>query len=568
MRRTYADAPSGGLLGAVRRALQRRIPHCADEDGIALALAVLVLGILTISTAAMITAVTSNEHAFGRDRQVNRALNVAEAGLNAGVAAVKALPATATSATGASGSTDRGSWSYTVTRTTDAANADLHYWTITSSGVSPDGNVTRIVSRQVAETVTHHSTAQTIHHDASPAYQYGFFLGDPNSDCVTVGTGNNFSGNLVISVSMYVAGSLCWGGTNVTMREPAGSGQTIALYVGKKFKVTGSNSSPIGTGSPSPAACGSGCLASATVVGGCIDTRGNSPACSMHGDPTKRSNQSGYGSGIYAAAHPSTQISIPSPVIDTAWYSKSRPGPTTGCNDDPMHPGDSAYQSTYPSGYTASTFKSALFDNDSTMNNSLGTVDFLNFGSFDCRYYDSNGDLVGRLKWQTGDPGTLTIDGTIWIDGNISFAGQNNATVSGRGTTYATGTVGFSGQAKLCETPTSGNPCLGNYNADDNLIVLVAYNNGNHSTTGFSLTGQNTFEGVAFTNGILNEGGLATLHGPVIADTGTMAGNGDTRTVIDPPDGAPGAGYDEIVNETGEDSAEWVDVPGSWKQLR
>ena len=288
----------------------------------------------------------------------------------------------------------------------------------------------------------------------------------------------------------------------------------------------------------------------------------------MHGDPTKRSNQSGYGSGVFARKHPSTQITIPSPVIDTAWYSNSRPGPTTGCNDDPMHPGDSAYESTYPSGYTASTFKSALFDNDSTMNNSLGTVDFLNFGSFDCRYYDSNGDLVGRLKWQTGDPGTLTIDGTIWIDGNISFSGQNNATVSGRGTMYATGTVGFSGQAKLCETPTSGNPCLGNYNADDNLIVLVAYNNGSHSTTGFSLTGQNTFEGVAFTNGVLNEGGNATLHGPVIADTATMAGNGDTRTIIDPPDGAPGAGYDEVSTETGADTAEWADVPGSWKQLQ
>jgi hypothetical protein len=292
----------------------------------------------------------------------------------------------------------------------------------------------------------------------------------------------------------------------------------------------------------------------------------------MHGDPTKRSNQSGYGSGIYAAAHPSTQIDIPAPVINTAWYSNSRPGPTTGCNDDPMHPDDPDYMSTYPSGYTASTFKAALFDGDSTMNNSLGTVNFLNFAAFDCRYYDSDGELVGRLKWQpaatSGAAGTLTIDGTIWIDGNIAFAGQSNATLSGRGTIYGTGTVAFSGQAKLCETPTSGNPCLGNYNADDNLLVLVAYNNGSRSSTGFSLTGQNTFEGVAFTNGILNEGGNATLHGPVIADTATMAGNGDTRTIINPPPGAPGAGYDEIVSENGDDTAEWADVPGSWKQLR
>jgi hypothetical protein len=225
--------------------------------------------------------------------------------------------------------------------------------------------------------------------------------------------------------------------------------------------------------------------------------------------------------------------------------------------------------STYPSGYTASTFRSALFDNNSTMNTSLGTVDFLNFGAFDCRYYDSSGDLVGRLKWVPGSPGTLTILGTMWIDGNLSFSGNSNdATVVGRGTIYATGTISFSGQAKICETPTSGSRCLGNYDADQNLLVLVAYNNGSHTTTGFTLTGQNTFEGVAFTYGILNEGGNATLHGPVLADTATMAGNGDTRTILDPPEGSPGAGYDEVIEESGDDTAEWSDVAGSWRQLQ
>ena len=560
------------MLDALRRCLARRTSRSltwTGQEGIALVLSIIVIGVLTIGTAALITAVNSNEQAFGRDRQVNRALNVAEAGLNAGLDAARALPATATSLPDASGTTDQGSWSYTATRAQDSSNPDLYYWTITSTGVSPDGKISRIVSRKIAETITHHSSSQTIHHDPSPAYNYGFFLGDPSSDCVTIGTGNNFSGNLAISVSMYVAGSLCWGGSNVSMREPSGPGQTLSLYVGRKFKVTGSNSSPIGTGSPSPAACSSGCIATATIVGGCIDTRGNSPACSLHGDPTKRSNQSGYGSGVYAASHSSTQITIPMPTIDTAWYTNAKPGPAHGCNDDPTHPGNAAYMSTYPSGYTAATFKSALFDNDSTMNNSLATVDFLNFGSFDCRYYDSSGNLVGRLKWQSGNPGTLTILGTMWIDGNLSFAGNsNNATVRGTGTIYATGTIGFSGQANICETPTSGNPCLGNYDDTQNLLVFAAYNNGSHTTTGFTLTGQNTFEGIAFTNGILNEGGNATLHGPVLADTANMSGNGDARTIHNPPPGSPGSAYDEDVTASGADTAAWADVPGSWQQLK
>jgi hypothetical protein len=561
-----AGPPSQPSRTARLRALVRA--RLAEQHGIALVLTLIVMGVLTIGTAAVITEVNSNEQSFGRDRQVNRALNVAEAGLGAGIDTVKALPATATSLPGASGTTDHGSWSYTATRAADGSNPNLYYWTVTSTGVSPDGKVSRIVSRKVAETITPHSSVQTIHHDPSPAYDYGFFLGDPNSDCVTVGTGNNFSGNLTISTSMYVAGSLCWGGSNVSMREPAGPGQTINLYVGKKFKVTGSNSSPIGTGSPSPAACGSGCIASATIIGGCVDTRGNSPACSLHGDPTKRSNQSGYGSGVYAASHGSTQNNIPAPTIDTAWYANAKPGPATGCNNDPTHPGDTSYMSSYPTGYTAATFKSALFDNNSTMNASLGSVDFLSFGSFDCRYYNSSGDLVGRLRWQSGNPGTLTILGTIWIDGSLGFSGTDNATVQGRGTIYATGTVSLSGQANICETPTSGSRCLGNYDANQNLLVLVAYNNGSHTTTGFSLTGQNTFEGIAFTNGIFSEGGNGTLHGPVLADTANMAGNGDTRTIINPPPGSPGAAYDEEVTDSGVDTASWSDVPGSWQQLK
>ncbi len=570
MRRTNADASGRGPLERLRRGLVLRARGLSwrSEDGISLILSIIVVGVLTIGTAAMVTAVNSNEQAFGRDRQVNRALNIAEAGLNAGVDALKALPATATSLPGAGGATDHGSWSYTATRTQDSSNPLLYYWTVTSTGVSPDGKVTRIVSRRVSETITPHSSSQTIHHEPSPAYNYGFFLGDPSSDCVTIGTGNNFSGNLTISVSMYVAGSLCWGGTNVSMREPSGPGQTIDLYVGKKFKVTGSNSSPIGTGSASPAACGSGCLKTATIVGGCVDTRGNSVVCSLHGDPTKRSNQSGYGSGVYAATHSSTQITVPPPTIDPAWYTNAKPGPATGCNDDPTHPGNTAYMSSYPSGYDASTFKAALFDNNSTMNTSLGTINFLSFASFDCRYYNSSGDLVGRLKWQTGNPGTLTVLGTMWIDGNLSFAGTTSAVIQGRGTIYTTGTIGFSGQANICESPTSGSPCLGNYDANQNLLVFAAYNNGSHTTAGFTLTGQNTFEGIAFTNGVLSEGGNATLHGPVLADTATMAGNGDTRTIINPPPGAPGAAYDEVVTESGTDTAAWADVPGSWQQLK
>jgi len=271
---------------------------------------------------------------------------------------------------------------------------------------------------------------------------------------------------------------------------------------------------------------------------------------------------------VYAATYSSTQISIPKPTIDTNWYTNAKPGPVTGCNDSPTDP---AQVSTYPSGYTAAQFKAALFDNDSTRNTSLGTIDpMTKFGtsSWDCRYYDSSGNLIGRLAWTYGNPGALAIFGTVWIDANLSFTGSYGI-VTGRGTIYANGTVAFSGQAKLCETPSSGSACLGNYDSTQNLLVLVA-NNAANTNPGFSLTGNSSvvYEGVAFTNGVLSNSGQANLFGPLLADTATMAGNGNTRTIVDPPDGAPGAQSTTTSTTSAPDTVAWAGVPGSWQQLK
>jgi Tfp pilus assembly protein PilX len=111
MRRATHDGPSHDFPQNAAPGEHARRRRWADEDGIALILALLVMGVLTIATASTITLVTSNEHTFGRDRQTNRALNIAEAGLNGAVAALKASPATVTSLPPASGTVDQGAWS-------------------------------------------------------------------------------------------------------------------------------------------------------------------------------------------------------------------------------------------------------------------------------------------------------------------------------------------------------------------------------------------------------------------------------------------------------------------------
>jgi len=520
----------------------------------ALILAVIFVAVLTIGTAATIEMVNSNEKAFGRDRQVNRALNVAEAGLNAGVNTVRALPATAISAPGASGTTDHGSWSYTVTRTQDTTNPDVYIWTVTSTGVSPDGKVSRIISTKVQETITHHSTTTSTTTPQSDAYLYNFFLGDPASDCTTgTGTGNVFSGNGVVNVDVYARGSLCVGGSSGTgILQPTGTSNTLHVYVGKKFKFSGQAS--VGTSSAK--------INTATIVGGCLKASGQSVTCSSSSN-----------SHVYANTYSSTQNDVPKPTIDTNKYTTAKPGPTTGCNDDPTHPGNAAYMSSYPTGWTASYFKSHVLDNNSTRDTSVGSVnllrlvDYSSASNFDCRYYDSSGNLQGRLAWTYGSPGTLIISGTVFIDGNLVFDGTNYAVYQGRGNIYINGTVNWAGQAKVCASPTSGNPCLGNFNPASNLLEIVAINAGN-GTNGFSVTGQETFEGVCFTNGAFQGAGNSVFHGAVIADTATEQGNGGFTYQINPPPGAPGAAETTTSSTSDPDTAAFVPVPGSWQQLK
>ena len=539
------EPPRGSRL---RRFVLRRT--LAGEDGIALILSVLVMGVLTIATTATITAVTSNEHAFGRDRQTNRALNISEAGLNAGVSAVKALPVTATSLSPASGTVDNGAWSYTATRAQDPDNPNLYYWTVTSTGVSPDTHVTRIVSTKVAETITPSSQTQTVTTPASDAYGYGFFMGDPASDC-TAGTQNKnqMSGGAILAVNVYIAGSLCVSGS-ASILEPTGSHSTRTVYIGRKFSTSGGT---IGTSSAK--------IKQATIVGGCI--HGSAVACSLSSS-----------SLVWADAYSSTQVSIPKPTIDTNWYTNAQPGPTTGCNNDPTN---GANVSTYPSGWTAAQFKSKVLDNDSTRNTSLNNLDLFTIAgsqSWDCRWYGSDGTLLGRLAWiypsggmSSTNPGTLIVQGVVFIDGNFQFSGSDYAVYQGRGTLYVNGTVALSGSTKICATPVSGTPCLGNYDQSQNLLELVAVN-GSNKDKAFDLSGGTEFEGIAFMNGLFNASGGSTMNGPVIADTANMSGGASLPMAVDPPPGSPGASSTTTTTTQGPDQASWAGVPGSWQQLK
>jgi hypothetical protein len=165
----------------------------------------------------------------------------------------------------------------------------------------------------------------------------------------------------------------------------------------------------------------------------------------------------------------------------------------------------------------------------------------------------------------SSNPGTLTIYGTVWIGGNLSFGSSDYAVYNGVGTIYVDGTVSIGNGAKICAQPISGSPCLGNYNPSQNLLEVVAVNASNASP-GWNMSGAGTYEGIAFVNGVFNAGNGAKMNGSVIANSGTMSGAANFSTTLNPPAGAPGAST--TTTTQGADQAAWADVPGSWEQIQ
>jgi hypothetical protein len=563
------------------RTVGRRL---AASDGVVLLWALLIMFVLLVTTAGAAELVTSNEAAFGRDNSSTSALDISEAGVAAAFAAIKAAPDTTTTLSG-NGTLDHGTWSYTAGRTQSTTDSTRYTWTVDSTGVL--GQSTHVVQDQLLQTVvpTSTSSTSTTTTPQSPAYGWGVFLGAGTSDCTSSSEAHpdSFAASAALSTSVYVAGSLCVsGGGSPVLQEPASSsGGTVSLYVGGKFQ-TKSNSSPIGTSSK--------LIKSATVVGGCLNVfKTNKPpvsvTCSTQGDPTSNKNAS----GIYAQTYSSTQSSLTKPTVDPNAYADAKPGPDYGCNSF----GTSV--SSYPSGWTATKFDHTVFDNDTTQNTSLsgapsagsGNIDLgqivNNSGSghaansFDCRYYDASGNLIGELAFNypasgsegAGNPGILTIDGSVFIDGNLDFGTNDYIEYRGTGTIYVNGTVSVENGASICAVPISGSPCVGNFDSSQNLLELVALNAGS-ATYGWSMTGAGVFEGIAFTNGGFYGGNSSQINGNVIADYGTFNGAESLTDTFSVPANAPGAASTTTTTSTtgGPDQVTFAADPGSWEQLR
>jgi Tfp pilus assembly protein PilX len=469
-----------------------------DEQGVALVLALVVMGTFSIMIASVAMFMTSNERASARDRDTARALDTAEAGLNNALSVLSQQDASGSEPVGStlastSFSIDGGTGTYSAIKT------GALEWTVSATGASPNSAVTRRLELKLDGSQTTQTTQQ------SPVYGYGFFV-NSTTGCTTI------SGNSPVQVSVFVRNDLCLSG-NAAISEPGVTSNTLTVYVGGKYTAT---SNPFVGASTQK-------IGSFTAVGGCKRQSSN-VICSTSAQ-----------SKVYANAYSSTPSAVTKPTADSAGVYASGDWKNPVCS--------------------VGTF---TFDNDTTMNASLGSVDLLQGNtrpSFDCTVWNQAGTTqIGRLAWdQTNE--VLTISGTIFIDGGLSFSGQSAARYTGSGSIYANGLVTTSGQAAICGPPAvpNGSTCTGNWDPAQGALAIVGLND-------WTMSGQSVFDVIAYVNGAFSATGGAVVTGPAIADTATLSGNGKFATVATVPPGTPGAAS-STTNTT------WRVLQGSWRQL-
>jgi len=341
-------------------------------------------------------------------------------------------------------------------------------WTLT--GVATVANPTGPNVAAVVRTVSAQAEVTTSTVPDMRSWNYLFI--DQPSGCVTLG-------NLVtLDLAIYVRGDLCME-NNSQVWSPAvhvlGN-----LYVDGSAQI-GSAQSPI---------------EDFAATGDC-HYAGTPVAC-------------GPASRVYAATTGVLPPSIPKPVADLpTWYAGADLGPNSSCTTG-----------SFPGG----------FDDDALLNVSLAEVNLTPDTAYDCQKV-VDGETVARIRWQPGSPGTLTVQGTIYFDGNLSWSNLNLIQYDGRATIYASGQIRIKNRADLCGVPA----CDATWDPRVDLIVFVAGSLVS-DTTSNSLSGDVgnhvNFQGAIFAVNDLEIDNNTTVWGPLITRSATIS---NSATLHAPP---------------------------------
>jgi hypothetical protein len=472
------------------RRLRRRL---VAQAGFALPMVIGVSMMLGITgTTAMIYS-TENVRSASTSKADERSFDLAEAGLNYAYSTL--YNASDPTMPGAVPVRSEQAEDGTITWW-GTLDTSTNTWTLTGRGSIPNpaGGVPMI------RTIRGRASLQTVEVGSANNAIWNYIYAEAPTTCTTL------SNSVNVNVPIYIKGNLC------LQNSAQISGLNTVLQVGGT--VTLNNSSHIGSAGAK--------LAEVHVAGGCRNGAGP-----LHNPCTSAD-------AVYSTLAPdSVTTGLEKPPVDLAyWYDNAKPGPKQAC--------------------TTQTGTPPAFDNDALLNRSLvSSVNLTPALAYDCQVNDAQGNLIGRIAWTPGAPGTLTIAGTIFFDGNIVFQNSVNAVYVGRATIYAAGTITLQNSVFLCGVA----GCNSSWNPAQNLLAFVA--GSSTDTVGFSVSNSSVFQGAIYAVDDYSEQNSANVWGPIIARQVVLQNSTQNHYV---PLGTLLSGMPQTSNE----AVSIVNVAASW----
>ena len=449
--------------------MRRRLEN---ESGIALVMAVGILAVLMITGASVIFYAGSNARNAEYSVDDSRALNLAEAGMNYARAILWQSSDPTNSSAVPSGTLTLEGGTVTYSGTYDSTSK---IWTLTGTGTytNPTGGtapVSRTASSQVLVSTT-----------GGMDEAWGYLFADTTSLCTNL---KNF---IVIDAPIYVRGDLC-------MENQA---TITAELVQIRGKVDIKDSASIGTAVDG--------VTDVAVGGGC-----RYPWSGAYVSPCGSSQK------VYRTNFSNAPPNILKPSVDlNYWYLNAKPGPKQGC--------------------TTGSFPGA-FDNDggsqSTPNQSNGTQYLFGSTAYDCQVRDGSGNLLGRIAYTPGNPGTMIIEGVVFFDGKLEMQGITNVIYQGRGSIYATDEIKFQNNITLCAV-------VGCTTAWDPDVALLAFVGGATGDSGVLIENYTVFQGAIYAVNDYFQKNNVTVCGPVVAQELKIE-NGSQNCYVPFESAAPG----------------------------
>jgi hypothetical protein len=495
------------LRTPLRRAVgssSRVTSRAAEEDGMALALALAVTAVLTILTISMITFVSSNQRGSARSLAGQKALELAQAGLNNAEAILAsnypsysfpAGPADAVPASSQTFASGTAAWSGTLSK--DASGN--WSWTLSATGtVNSPSAAGSVISRNLTLQVPVWIPKNQVQ---APQIWNWVYSGATGSPCDMT-----LQQSVQVTAPLYVAGNLCLQNTAKILQPTSVPGMIQNRLVVGGLLNQQQNQNTVGTNANQ--------LTEAHVLGGC--TYAGEPHQTMH-NPCITGNRT----NVYATTFDTTTNNAPS-LVTPDWtdaYVFSSPGPWQGCTTTTGTP---------PTFDTASDISSQTTSNPAAyMNNNVPTVFNLVGASYTCR------TPTGEISWDNTAK-VLTINGSIFIDGSVSISSGNNtiARYSGTGVIYARGTILLKNTI-LCSV-VSGNNCdTANWNPANGMLIMFANGNGSNAGPESQVS---TGDGIQLVSADF-QGGLYATNNIDIDTTSNVQGPMISPRVITPGQG-------------------------------